>query len=61
MLDPFLSAGVYHDLGEAIGLLVSLNGDFAIAAKDVDGLDDAFVNILNQLLDWCFQKHAVVC
>lgn len=51
VLDPSFGTRVDHHLGETIGPGVGLDGELAIAAKNIDGLDDFLVNILDELFD----------
>lgn len=60
MFDPALGAGADHDFSEAISLRMGLECDFAIAAEDIDWFDDAFVNVLHQVLNWRFEELTVV-
>lgn len=51
VLDPSLGTRVDHHLGKTIGPGVGLDGELAIAAKDIDGLDKFLVNSLDKLFD----------
>lgn len=35
------------------------NGNFSISAKDIDGLEELFMNILDEDLDWFRENVAV--
>ena len=59
MFRPSLRLG-YHHLRETIGSFMCLDRNLAISSKDINGLENALVNILNKLLNWLLQYASVL-